>query len=204
ELFNLAYDRTDADNFITLRFKTAQRFVHVEFYDPLATSTPDRRYTYVWPGDLVVDQLSVRVQEPAAASNVSVQPDLGAGFAGPDGLLYRTAALGALKAGRQLPIEIRYTKTDSRTSSEILKLNAPESTSQAATGSVQGVPGWLLVLAVAAALAVGAGVASLWWHWRKKTSGAQPGDAAFCPQCGSRLASGDRFCSKCGAPVRES
>lgn len=203
ELFNLAYDRTDADNFITLRFKTAQRFLHVEFYDPLATSTPDRRYTYVWPGDLVVDQLSVRVQEPAAASNVSVQPDLGTGFAGPDGLLYRTAALGALKAGRQLPIEIRYTKTDSRTSSEILKLNAPEPISQAATGSVQGVPGWLLVLAVVVALAVGAGVASLWYR-RRRTSGAQPGGGAFCPECGSRLASGNRFCSTCGAPVRES
>ena len=88
--------------------------------------------------------------EPAAASNLSVQPNLDAAAAGQDGLLYRTAELGALEAGRQLPVEIRYTKTDSRTSSEILKLAAPESTSRATTDSVQGVPGWLLVLAVAA------------------------------------------------------
>jgi hypothetical protein len=202
ELFNLAYDRADADDFITLRFKAAQRFVHIEFYDLLATGAPDRRYTYVWPGDLAVDQLSVRVQEPAAASNVSVQPDLGTGFAGPDGLVYRTAALGALDAGRQLSIDLRYTRTESRTSAEILNLNAPESASQATTDSVQVFPRWLLlVVVIIVALVALTGVAALWWHRRRKALSAGPG-SAFCPQCGNRLISGSRFCSTCGTPVR--
>ena len=202
QLFNLAYERTDAANFITLRFNAAQRFLHIEFYDPLATGTPERRYTYVWPGDLAVDQLSVRVQEPAAASNVSVQPDLGTGFAGPDGLVYRTAALGALKAGRQLPIDIRYTRTESRTSAEILNLKAPESASQATTDSDQAFPRWFLVLLLIAALVTVTGVASLWWRRRGKALSAGPG-SAFCPQCGGRLSSGSRFCATCGAPVHK-
>ena len=202
ELFNLAYDRTYAKDFITLRFEAPQRFVHVEFYDPLVTDTPDRSYTYVWPGDLAADRLSVRLQEPAAASNISVQPNSSAAVAGPDGLLYRIAELGTLEVGKQLPIEIRYTKTDSRTSTEILGVNAPDSTPAVTAGSSDGLPSWLLVLAVAAALVMGAGAAALWWRRRREAFGLQSGGAGFCPQCGSRLASSARFCSTCGMPVR--
>ena len=203
ELFNLEheYDLT-GDNFITLRFKAPQRFVHIEFYDSLVTDTPDRSYTYVWPGDLAVERLSVRLQEPAAASNLSVQPDLGTGVAGPDGPRYRAAELGAHAAGKQLPIEIRYTKSDSRTSAEILGVKAPDATPPASTRSTEEVPAWLLVLLVTAALIIGAGAASVWWRSRGTASAAQPGGAGFCPQCGNRLASGDRFCSRCGTPVR--
>ena len=203
ELFNLAYDRTDADDLITLRIKAPQRFLHVEFYDPLVTDTPDRRYTYVWPGDLAVERLSVRLQEPAAASNISVQPELGAGVAGPDGVRYRTAELGAFKAGKPLPIEIRYTKTDERTSSDILGLKVPDSAPAVTSGTSEALPDWLLVLAIFAGVVGTAGIAgSLWWRRRGKASGAQPGGAGFCPQCGSRLSSGARFCSTCGAAVR--
>lgn len=202
ELFNLAYDRTYGKDFITLRFEAAQRFVHIEFYDPLVTGTPGRSYTYIWPGDLAVARLSARLQEPAAASNISSQPDLGAGVPGPDGLHYRTAELGAREAGTQLSIEIRYTKTDLRTSAEILGANAPDSTPAVTTGSSDGLPSGLLVLAVAAALVMGAGAAALWWRRRKKAAAARSSGAGFCPQCGSRLTSGDRFCPTCGAPVR--
>lgn len=172
ELFNLAHDRTHGKDFITLRFAAPQRFVHIEFYDPLMTGTPDRTYTYVWPGDLAVERLSARLQEPAASSNISVQPGLGAGVAGPDGLLYRTAELGAAKVGRQLPITVRYAKTDPRTSAEILGSNAPGSTPPVNTGSATGVPGWLLAVAAAAALSVGAGAAVLWWRQRKTATAA--------------------------------
>jgi len=53
----------------------------------------DHSYTYVWPGDLGVGRLTLRFREPVAASNISVQPDLSAGVAGPDRLLYRPAVL---------------------------------------------------------------------------------------------------------------
>ncbi len=202
-LFNLKYDRKDAGEFITLRFEVPERIFHVEFYEPLATRTPDRDYTYVWPGDLAVDRLSVIVQEPAAASGLSVQPNLGAAASGQNGLFYRSAELGALEAGKQLPIKVRYTKTDSRTSVEILKLKTPDSPPVPATGSGKGAFGWwIVILGVAPALLVGAGVAWLWWRRRRKISGAQSGGAGFCSKCGAQSASGDRFCSKCGAPLK--
>ncbi|MDO8595603.1 MAG: zinc ribbon domain-containing protein [Sulfuricaulis sp.] len=201
KLFNAKYERKDAGDFITLRFEVTERFFHVEFYEPLATRTPDRDYTYVWPGDLAVDRLSVIVQEPAAASDLSVQPNLDAAAAGQDGLRYRSAELGAFAAGKQLPIKVRYTKTDSRVSSEILQLKAPGSSPVPATGSGKLPFGWILVLGVAPVLLIGAGAALLWWRRRRKVSGARPSGTGFCSKCG-QPASGDPFCSKCGAPVR--
>lgn len=203
ELLNLAYDRIDGDGFITLRFKAPQRFVHVEFYDPLATQNTERSYTYVWPGDAVVDRLVARVQEPAAASNVSVQPDLGAGAAAPDGLLYRTAELGAHATGKQLPFNIRYTKSNPQTSTEIFGTNASDSNPAAPAGSSPLFPGWVLGLAGAIGVSVAAVVGVLSWRRREKASGTRPGGAGFCSQCGNRLDSGGRFCSKCGAAVHQ-
>jgi len=58
---------------------------HVEFYDPLVTSKPERSYTYVWPATCAADRLSVIVQEPAAASNsrysrsLTLRPPAGTG-----------------------------------------------------------------------------------------------------------------------------
>lgn len=202
KLFNVKYDRKDAGDFITLSFEVPERFFHVEFYEPLVTGTPDRDYTYVWPGDLAADRLSVIVQEPAAASNFSVQPNLDAAAAGQDGLRYRSAELGAFEAGKQLPIKVRYTKTDSRISSEILQLKVPDSSPVPATGSGKGLFGWwVLILGVAPALLIGAGAAFLWWRRRRKASGARSSGAGFCSKCGAQSASGDRFCSKCGAPL---
>ena len=201
-LLNLKYDRKDAGDFITLRFEVPERYFHLEFYEPLATRTPDRDYTYVWPGDLAANRVSVIVQEPAAANNLSVQPNLDPTATGQDGLRYRSAELGAFDAGKQLSIKVRYTKTDSRVSSEILQLKAPGSPPVPATGSGKGAFGWwIVILGVAPALLVGAGAVFLWWRRRRKASGAQAGGAGFCSRCGAQRDLGDRFCAKCGASL---
>lgn len=202
-LLNLKYETSKAKDFITVRFKTPERYFHVEFYDPLATNTPDRAYTYIWPGGLAVGRLSVIVQEPAAASELSVQPNLDATAAGQEGLRYRSADLGGFDAAKQLPIKIRYTKTDSRTSSELLKPvakpNPPAanlSRGNVSPGTVaveQGFPGWLAALT--GALAVLAGAATVWMWWRRRRASG----AGVCSECGNRMAASDRYCSKCGA-----
>jgi len=223
ELLNLAYQRTDTQpNFIALTFSTPERFFHVEFYDPLRTDNTNRNYTYVWPGDLPVDRLSVQVQQPAGATELSGQPELGAGAVGPDGLTYRQADLGAFDADQTLTIDIRYQKTDPRTSAEILGLATPTPPAAAArTGSDDGAPRWLLLLPLLAALVIGASVVILWGRrrWIPSTStrrleragrrrddaaGRRENAAGFCPQCGNPLRSGDRFCPECGAAVRSS
>jgi hypothetical protein len=155
-----------------------------------------------------VDRLSVILQEPAGARDFSVQPALDGTATGQDGLRYRSAELGTLAAGKQLPVKIRYTKTAAQTSTEILQPAAK--TLQPEVPSVSPAPAagssdkfrWALILAVAAALVCGAGAAFLWWQGSRKASGAQPAATGFCSKCGTQPAPGDRFCSKCGAPLR--
>lgn len=212
-LANAAYELTEADDSLLLAVTTPDPFFHVEFYDTLATDSPDREYTYVWPGDVAVDELSVRVQEPAAAAELTVEPDLGPGTIEPDGLVYQSAQMGAFEAGSSLSIEVRYRKTDPRTSLDIL---SPET----APDSDGGLPSWLLPLALAAAGVVLAG-AFVYWRSQRQPALAGGGPAAgsrrkgerarrpgrgaasqaFCTQCGNRLKADDRFCSQCGNEV---
>lgn len=214
ELLNMPFDRADAADAITLTFTAERRFLHVEFYDPIETGTADRTYTYTWPGDLAVDRMSVRVQEPASASDVTTQPELASSIKGADELTYRSADLGALEAGTTLPVTISYTKTDSRTSAEILGLTSPDA-QPAAEDSGDGLSPWLLLPAVAAGLLAGAVLATAWRRRpaaapilsraerrRRRNAGERENAAGFCPQCGNQLAAGNRFCPRCGAAAR--
>jgi hypothetical protein len=201
-LFNLPYDRSAAAGFIMLRFAVPERFFHVEFYDPLATGTPQRSYQYLWPGDLPVGALYVIVQEPAAAADISVRPELGEPSTATDGLRYRAAQLGPVEPGTSRSIEIRYAKSDPRTSVEILKAGAPL-TSAAAVTSTEERDAFRLFLAsgAIALLAVGAGlVYFLWWRRRPRASVVDAPGGNTCAKCGHALAAGDRFCPKCGTP----
>lgn len=212
-LVNAAYELTEADDSLLLTVTTPDPFFHVEFYDPLPTDSPDREYTYVWPGDVAVDELTVRVQEPAAAAELTVEPDIGPGTIEPDGLVYHSAQLGAFEAGSTQSVEVRYRKTDPRTSLDILSPAAePDSDG--------GLPSWLLPAALAAAGVVLAG-AFVYWRSRRQPALAGGGPAAgprrkgerarrpgrgaapqaFCTQCGNRLNPDDRFCSQCGNEV---
>ncbi len=205
-LFNVKYERTEANGFITLNFSAPQRMFHIEFYEPFATGTADRSYTYVWPGDFAVDKPSVIVQEPAGALNLTVQPFLDGTTTDEKGLRYRSGELGTLAAGKQLPIKVSYTKTGSQTSTEMLQPKAaiasPVPVPVQATGLAGKSPRWwALVFAIAAALVIAAWAAYLGWRLRGKAPAAQPKGAGFCSKCGASLDPGDRFCSKCGASL---
>lgn len=195
KLVNLPYEREPAGQFVTLRMRPPERYLHIEFYDPLDASKAERQYLYTWPGDMAVERVSVLVKEPAGSGNLAVQPTLDIRSQSPDGLAHRAAALGALKAGQSLPIEIRYTKSDPRPSTEILGAAAPAAGPPAQPAAPR--PAWPLILIAAgvAGLLVAAG-AFLWRGRRVEPSGR------FCSQCGKPTKAGDRFCPSCGKPQK--
>ncbi|MDP2674193.1 MAG: hypothetical protein Q8Q00_04705 [Dehalococcoidia bacterium] len=165
-LLTIPYERSEVQvDFLTLTFKTETRFFQLEFYDRLKTDSASRSYRYIWTGDLVVGQLIVQLQEPAGATELSVRPDLGPDFAGPNGLVYREADLGALEQGKALTVDVAYKKSDSRTSAEILGLatGAPEPGN---SGSDGGLPRWLIFAAGAGALVLAAAGLTLWLRRR--------------------------------------
>lgn len=202
QLLNLTHERSDAAGFITLHFSVPTRFFQVEFYDRLVTGTSERTYKYLWPGDLPVSWLDLVLQEPAGASNISAKPELGDKSTGSDGLLYRAAQLGPFEQGKPLPIEIRYTKSDPRTSVELLKLSAPAANIPASTPPLTKSNSWLIPALVSAVLLIAASAAAYFFWWRRRQrSLAAAGSAGFCSKCRNRISAGDRFCAGCGTPL---
>lgn len=208
-LLELKYDRSDAADYITLRFQVPERYFHVEYYDPLAVTAPERNVTYAWPGDFAVDRLSVVLQEPAMASGVTVQPPLEATASGKDGMRYRSAALGAFPAGKRLEVKIKYTKTDSRTSAQIVKPKSEEATPLPSAppkgAAFEAGPTktelaiWLI--AGVAALGLGIWAVMMWWYGREKRATSQSEAARFCRKCGAPSLPDARFCSRCGTKL---
>ena len=153
----------------------------------------------------------VVVQEPASASEITVEPPLDGTSTGQDGLHYRVADLGALDAGKPLPITLRYTKSDSRPSAEILKPKAsalPAPATAPPTAAVNtpvapvaagGLPDWALPLAGMVLLGL-LGVGFILWRWRRESRSTTPAGRT-CAKCGAAQAPGNRFCGNCGAKV---
>ena len=179
-LLTLQHETEPAGSSIRLKLEVPQRYFHVEFYDPIATTAAGRSYSYAWPGDLATDRLAVLVQEPAGVLDLVVTPPHERTAPGQDGLRYRKAELGAFPAGKRLDVNVRYSKTDARTSVEILTGRAPESQAPAAMPKAMAAESppppfagpskraaliWLAGLAVVMVLG---GVAALAWRrWRK-------------------------------------
>ena len=220
-LLSLDYDLAAAEASLLVTFTTPGPHFQVEFYDPLSIDTSNRSYTYLWPGDLAVDDLAVEVQQPTGATDLSTEPDLGDSTVGPDQLEYRSAQMGSLEAGKPLAVNLTYTKTDLRTSSEILGIAGAGSPAPPQVESDDGVPPIAIVAAVIATLVVVAG-AGVYWRWRTRLALAPVGPApgrrrgrrgpsgsaekpeadTFCTQCGDPLLPGRRFCPECGAPAK--
>lgn len=211
-LLNLKNEQVKGKDAVTVKFETPERFFHIEFYEPLATADSARTYTYTWPGDVAVEHASVVVQEPAAALGLVTEPSFAQTSQGAEGLNYRIGELGALPAGKAVPIRINYSKADSRPSVDIKGLR----TAQAAPAPVPptaasinapvppapgGLPNWVVPVGGFAAfgIVVALLVALLW----RRQSGVPAGAAAagFCRKCGAPLAAGSAFCAKCGTKV---
>ena len=211
-LLNLKHERATVGEFITVKFETPERFFHVEFYEPIATNVAARTYRYVWPGDYAVERVTVIVQEPASATEISVEPKLDGVSKGQDGLQYRVADLGALEAGKSLPITLRYTKAGTRPTAENLKpkvsetpapaMAAPSAPAPVGAAASGGLPDWALPLAAFAIFGL-LGAVLILWLWRRESRSATPASSATraCAKCGAAQAPGNRFCAKCGAKL---
>ena len=210
-LLNLKHERATAGEFVMVKFETPERFFHVEFYEPIATNVPARTFRYVWPGDSAVERVTVIVQEPASATEISVEPKLDGSSKGQDGLQYRVAELGALEAGKSLPITLRYTKAGTRPTAENLRPKASELPAPAiaapsanlpapaAVAASGGLPDWALPLAAFAIFGL-LGAVLILWFWRRQSRSAMA-TGVNCAKCGAAQAAGNRFCAKCGAKM---
>jgi hypothetical protein len=201
-LVSREYQTAAEGDSLRITFETPDPVVHIEFYLPIAKDGFRRDFTYVWPGDIAADSVTLTAQIPVGAQDFQAEPPLGPPEIGPDTLSYRQTTLGALEAGQTLSFHIQYTKEDPRLTIETLPAQP--------SGNGGGPPlPWPVLAAIAAVALVGV-VAVAWYRYygrqpapARGLPGGAAGTAAYCTQCGQALSAADRFCSRCGTPVRK-
>jgi len=218
QLLNLQYQRTVDGETALIDVTTSRPIVQLEYYDPAITRDETRHsFSFTWPGDFEVRELSISLQQPHLAENFTTAPDVTSSAASVDGLMYHTLSRNGVKAGETVEIQASYEKASSQLSVETMKPGAapaPAPATEEAAGSDSRTA--LVVIAAmflcAAAVAVGLMVrrrqqvgstARSTPPPAKARSGA-PGRKAnrFCTQCGFGVGGDDRFCQRCGAALK--
>jgi len=225
-LVNLTYDSTPAGEWVSLSFKATTLEGQLEYYDArLEKDGAQRRYSYRWPADMAVENLSVQVQQPAGATQMQISPSLGNGVAGSDGMMYFTAGVGSVPAGQDFTLTFQYNKANDDLSMSNLPVepSAPIDTGVSILTQLRDMFPYLLT-GLGVLLIIGGG----FWFWQSgrsrepvasrnrrrpprsaasRASQASPVDDTgqiYCHNCGKRASAGDRFCRTCGTPLRSS
>jgi hypothetical protein len=220
-LFIIDHTRKVVGEWAIITFTTTTPELQLEYYDPsLTKNDAARHFTYLWPGDYTVSQLSVQVQQPFDATQMRISPSLGQGETGDNNLMYYTQDLGTVNAGQDFEITIDYQKASDVLSAENLPIEPSASIPQGTVSDIN-LKTWLpWVLGI---LGAGLIIGGIIWFWqsgrqqpasqprrrrskpgtyRRDTLSGTAGDAVYCSQCGKRALAGDQFCRYCGSSLQ--
>jgi len=220
ERLNQQYTTRIEGETLVVSFQLAAPGFQLEYYDDLPVSPEGQReYAFAYTADYAIGELSVELQVPPTADNLSVEPPEGTAQAGTDGLEYHRIDVGSIGAGETLAWTFRYDKDDDAlTNPAPSQLDQPAS-QPAVPGGTGGGDGnsavLTFVVAFVALLAVGGAAFWLGRSTRPPAGNAPsarsgPGpsgrrqalDVAFCYKCGAELRPDAEYCQTCGAPVR--
>ena len=212
-LISLPYERQVVGDLALVTFTTRVREVQFEYYDPaLLVQDSNHRFVFTWPGDYAVGEFAVEVQQPVQATGIIVNPALGSGTLGSDGMTYFSATLGGLAAGQTQVVEVAYDKTGSGLSFERLQPVEPIARPASLGERLLAWPYWPWVLAAVGVMLVALAVV-FFVRGRKGVGNARPGRLRhrlateggarlFCHNCGARAEAQAVFCSMCGTKLR--
>jgi hypothetical protein len=204
------------DGFTRVTFSTNAAQYHVEYYDDLLQGTPDKSMTFVYKAAAPADQVTVTIQQPLKATNLTINPTPQSTRSESDGFKYSDLQFPPLAADQTITTQIKYTKADPNPSI----LPASPTAALAVVTPAPASP-WNNVFILVALVVIGlVAVIGFFLFQRSREQvparanvrnrprgsaerGGMTGNvAAFCTQCGYGLASADVFCPKCGTKRR--
>jgi hypothetical protein len=220
---DLDYATQEQKDWVIVNFKTYTRRIQLEYYDPrINFSGYTRTYRYEWQNPYPVMMLSVRVQQPLNTTEMSINPDMGIGQVGQDGLVYYSSIFSEIPANRTYSIVLKYEKSDYTLSSGLLPVSPVEPITISTEGrtTITRVIPWAMAL-LGILLIVSGG----FWYWqvgRKApaqeliTPPIEPTlhslrqaeqlinqSFLYCANCGKSIQKGDKFCHECGKPIQK-
>lgn len=204
-------DFEDNDGALTLT--TPDRRFRVEYYAPYAGSGLQREFTFRWPGGPAVMRLDVSVQQPLAATTVTVQPEAEASATENDGMRYHYLPARALQAGEPFTVAVSYTLAREQLTVEGMT-TAPPAEGGAHTTNLPSLTNWPMLLAIGGVVLLLVAAA---WHFysrraaqsraprkpRPTRAAGKGARAQFCHACGAKAQAGDRFCRACGTQLKQ-
>jgi hypothetical protein len=224
-LINMAYTRQVVGQWSEIQFTAALPDIQIEYYDTrLMKQGQSRHFDYYWPGGFAVAALTIQVQQPVGSSGMRISPNLGAGQAGSDGLIYYTAQVGSLSSAQSFKITLDYQRSSDALSAESLPVNPTRPLTDATSGRIQLFSGTNTLLAVLGLVLIGVVLIAGggYWYWQSGHGKEEPGmqqrrlrgnreeaaiengtgEVIYCHQCGNRAGPGDRYCRVCGVKLR--
>ncbi len=195
---------------ITIQIQTITTY-HIEYYQPLSRTGEKRQFTYLWPGQYAIDDISISIRVPPDTTNIVTDPVMKS-TKGADGSANLVKDFGTQPAGQQFSLQVTYTKkTDA--------LSVSQESVQPSKPVGSNTPGRVLLTnylpyALGALGVVLVGVAVIYFlqprpsrapsreRHRKGRAEAQAKNDIYCHQCGARAQPGDHFCRVCGTRLR--
>jgi zinc ribbon protein len=201
---------TESLQTITIQIQTSTTY-HIEYYQPLSRTGKQRQFTYLWPGDYAIDDISISIRVPPDTTSIVTDPIMKS-TKGADGSSNLIKDFGGLGAGQEFPLQVSYTKTTDT-------LSVPAESVQPSKPIGSNTPGRVLLSnylpyalgALGIAAIAAASIYLLQPHNRyalqKRRSHpprkeTQAKTEIYCHQCGARAEPGDRFCRVCGTRLR--
>ncbi len=156
---------------------------HYEYYVDRPPSGNQREIRYTFEAPYPMKALEINVQEPARATDFSVEPAATGSFVGADGFTYHTITKSGLAQGDTFDVVIRYSKTDNALSTvgaapaaeSAAPTSAPALPAAAPVPASGGIPDWLAyVLIGAGTLGVVGVIGYILLQQRKVTTAPAP------------------------------
>lgn len=225
---DISYDESDPGQ---LTLTTPDPRFRVEYYAPYEADGNDRRFTFDWRAGMTVLELIMSVQQPVLASDLTLIPAAASVSTRQDGLQYHDLPPQSIPEGESFTLQGAYTLVRPGLTVDLLETQqpgqidpAPPTSPSASSDSAGAAFNWpVLLAAMGAVLAIGA---LAWFALRdrrssrrvtkprpvrrpkakpasKATAAPATGKAKFCHECGQEASPGDRFCSNCGAALKD-
>jgi hypothetical protein len=213
-LVPLEWQASGTGELLDVQFTTQNPEIRLEYYDPtIIRQGANRSFTFRWTSLYPVNDLSIYIQQPYGAGELTTDPEMTQVATMASNCSYYMLEAGSVGAGIPYELTFQYNKNIANLAYPVLEVFAAAPITRSTAGraaSILSVVLGLMVIAMAVMLLVGL----YYLRFRKKkdlqVKGGGPDGvvinpdkrAVFCHECGSRSRAGDAYCRNCGTELR--